>query len=110
RRGGACRCGPLVWSLRLYYGWPRRAAARRRRGLGPRRRPGAHLQQGGVLRRGRTTPMTPATPLDLLATSAEEEFRARFGRPPRWLAAAPGRVNLIGEHTDYNDGFVLPMA
>ena len=29
---------------------------------------------------------------------------------PRWLAAAPGRVNVIGEHTDYNDGFVLPMA
>jgi galactokinase len=37
-------------------------------------------------------------------------FRARFGRPPRYAAAAPGRVNLIGEHTDYNEGFVLPMA
>ena len=33
-----------------------------------------------------------------------------FGRPPVWLARAPGRVNLIGEHTDYNDGFVLPLA
>ncbi len=39
-----------------------------------------------------------------------EEFRRRFGREPEWLIAAPGRVNLIGEHTDYNDGFVLPMA
>jgi galactokinase len=37
-------------------------------------------------------------------------FREKYGRPPRWMAAAPGRVNLIGEHTDYNDGFVLPMA
>jgi galactokinase len=33
-----------------------------------------------------------------------------YGRPPRWIVAAPGRVNVIGEHTDYNDGFVLPMA
>jgi galactokinase len=37
-------------------------------------------------------------------------FGRCFGHPPQWLAAAPGRVNLIGEHTDYNDGFVLPMA
>lgn len=34
----------------------------------------------------------------------------QFGRNPAWLIAAPGRVNLIGEHTDYNDGFVMPMA
>jgi galactokinase len=38
------------------------------------------------------------------------EFQKSYGRPPRWIAAAPGRVNVIGEHTDYNDGFVLPMA
>jgi galactokinase len=37
-------------------------------------------------------------------------FTAQFGRAPRWIASAPGRVNLIGEFTDYNDGFVLPMA
>jgi galactokinase len=37
-------------------------------------------------------------------------FRERFGREPEVLAFAPGRVNLIGEHTDYNEGFVLPCA
>ncbi len=39
-----------------------------------------------------------------------DTFNARFGTPPAFIARAPGRVNLIGEHTDYNDGFVLPMA
>jgi galactokinase len=37
-------------------------------------------------------------------------FRERAGRDPDGVWAAPGRVNLIGEHTDYNDGFVLPAA
>lgn len=37
-------------------------------------------------------------------------FRARFGSAPLWIVRAPGRVNLIGEHTDYNDGFVMPLA
>ncbi len=38
------------------------------------------------------------------------EFEGRFGRPPEYAARAPGRVNLIGEHTDYNGGLVLPCA
>ncbi len=38
------------------------------------------------------------------------EFRERFGREPDVVAVAPGRVNLIGEHTDYNGGFVFPAA
>ncbi|MBX9795721.1 galactokinase [Sphingomonas sp.] len=41
---------------------------------------------------------------------AQTAYRARFGAPPAGIAYAPGRVNLIGEHTDYNDGFVLPLA
>jgi galactokinase len=37
-------------------------------------------------------------------------FNEAFGRPPEVLARAPGRVNLLGEHTDYNEGFVLPTV
>ncbi|MGD1089700.1 MAG: galactokinase [Verrucomicrobiota bacterium] len=37
-------------------------------------------------------------------------FRKMYDEEPHWAASAPGRVNLIGDHTDYNDGFVLPMA
>ena len=45
-----------------------------------------------------------------LVTRVEASFESKFKRPARWIAAAPGRVNLIGEHTDYNGGFVFPMA
>ena len=37
-------------------------------------------------------------------------FRAVYGTAPEGVWAAPGRVNLIGEHTDYNDGLVMPLA
>ena len=37
-------------------------------------------------------------------------YQQQFGQAPELLVSAPGRVNLIGEHTDYNDGFVLPVA
>ena len=46
---------------------------------------------------------------DKVAT-ARREFADRFQCEPSHVVWAPGRVNLIGEHTDYNDGFVLPMA
>ena len=38
------------------------------------------------------------------------DFVALFGRAPSVTESAPGRVNLIGEHTDYNNGYVLPIA
>jgi galactokinase len=41
---------------------------------------------------------------------ATKAFEAVFGNSPQTWVQAPGRVNLIGEHTDYNDGFVLPCA
>jgi len=43
-------------------------------------------------------------------SGAERRFAARFGSAPAGVWSAPGRVNLIGEHTDYNDGFALPFA
>jgi galactokinase len=39
-----------------------------------------------------------------------DAFAARYGIGPRLMVRAPGRVNLIGEHTDYNEGFVFPIA
>lgn len=45
-----------------------------------------------------------------LGNHITEQFVKTYGRQPQWIAAAPGRVNVIGEHTDYNDGFVFPMA
>lgn len=50
------------------------------------------------------------TSLKQLADVVTEQFLRAYGESPRWMAAAPGRVNLIGEHTDYNDGYVFPMA
>jgi len=40
----------------------------------------------------------------------EQKFRELYGIEPEFVVRAPGRVNLIGEHTDYNDGFVFPAA
>src|SRR3954453_6113180 len=44
------------------------------------------------------------------ASDARQFFRQTFGAEPDAIGSAPGRVNLIGEHTDYNGGQVLPLA
>ena len=54
--------------------------------------------------------LSPNPTIESLAKGAREEFRERFGKDPIIVATAPGRVNLIGEHIDYCDGFVLPFA
>ena len=46
---------------------------------------------------------------EALKRSVAEAYKAQFGSDPKAVVTAPGRVNLLGEHTDYNGGFVLPM-
>ncbi len=45
-----------------------------------------------------------------LRDKAQQLFRSQFGHDPTAIAFAPGRINLIGEHTDYSEGFVFPAA
>lgn len=55
--------------------------------------------------------MSSIPPQDQAGVSrAKDLFISTFSHPPTIAVAAPGRVNLIGEHTDYNDGFVFPLA
>jgi galactokinase len=54
--------------------------------------------------------MTISAGLTRAEEGARNAYQRYFIRPPRWIASAPGRVNLVGEYTDYNGGFVLPMA
>ena len=55
--------------------------------------------------------MASAVPsMEELVQKASSAFQERFKSAPNLAACAPGRVNLIGEHTDYNEGFVFPMV
>src|SRR5262245_19369036 len=56
--------------------------------------------------RVRTNPQPATDPV----AAARQAFERLTRHAPQGVAFAPGRVTLIGEHTDYNDGFVLPMA
>ena len=49
-------------------------------------------------------------PLEVLLELAKSAFRGKYGHEATVMAYAPGRVNLIGEHTDYNEGLVFPMV
>jgi galactokinase len=54
--------------------------------------------------------MTPTNTTADLKNAVQKAFTERYGVAPSYISRAPGRVNIIGEHTDYNDGFVLPAA
>jgi galactokinase len=54
--------------------------------------------------------MTTTSTVENRVSLATQKFKEIFGSPPTFTASAPGRVNLIGEHTDYNDGYVFPVA
>ncbi len=58
----------------------------------------------------RTDDAGPQGAGDTRVNDASAEFRRVFGSDPEGVWKAPGRINLIGEHTDYNDGFALPIA
>ena len=57
-----------------------------------------------------STPATPELSREHLQEQTAELYERHFHSSPSWVVSAPGRVNLIGEHTDYNDGFVFPAA
>src|SRR5439155_7189314 len=89
---------------------PRPASAGLLRAWGPCPTPAVVRERCAALARDapRGLRQTAAT-MDLVA-AVTAAFAERAGRRPDGVWRAPGRVNLIGEHTDYNDGFVLPVA
>src|SRR5439155_1307793 len=108
RAPGLRLLAPARLRLHAHRGRGRRGARRvAPRGRAARRR-AAHRVVGDERRRGAGRPH-PALARVLEPGRRGVSFAALFGRSPPVTADAPGRVNLIGEHTDYNQGFVLPM-
>src|SRR6266699_1002040 len=98
---------------------PRAAPSRRRRKLPDARRlvrPGATADKlagdpsPGPSKRRSLRSLIRGVAIRRSTDQLADAFRARAGRDPEGVWFAPGRVNLIGEHTDYSDGFVLPVA
>lgn len=54
--------------------------------------------------------ITKLSSFEDILEQAKTTYKEKFGNFPDIACCAPGRVNLIGEHVDYNDGFVLPMV
>lgn len=69
---------------------------------------GAHFHNPFLF--NRVMPEVRVPPLLELLEAVDDKFIELFGSIPSIRVVAPGRVNLIGEHTDYNGGYVLPMV
>jgi galactokinase len=101
-----------AWTTHLFAGgWHRRHSPR---GMAQHHRHrAASASIIPVIAKGPDNPpmaLLPPVPLSTLADEATAALQAAFGGRPVATAMAPGRVNLIGEHIDYCDGFVLPFA
>lgn len=75
------------------------------------RLPPPHIRDTKLIRLSQYLTMAAEVPsVEELVQKASSAFQERFKSAPELGACAPGRVNLIGEHTDYNEGFVFPMV
>jgi galactokinase len=68
------------------------------------------MGQSKTLSKMMTNTLNPAKSSELLINNVATQFERKWGHAPSHVAVAPGRVNVIGEHVDYNGGWVLPAA